>query len=71
MTVVAVSGHMIDQPGRPSPRFPASSIGRVTAEMRRQLIDRWHDADPSTTNVFAQANRDNDRDGRHRAGSHF
>jgi hypothetical protein len=38
--VVVVSGHMVDTPDRPKPRFPPGEVSRVTAEVRRAL-DRW------------------------------
>lgn len=36
-SVVVFSGHMIDAPGRPSPRFPASREPEIREEMRRLL----------------------------------
>ena len=35
--VVVFSGHMIDRPDRPEPRFPASEEARVAAEIRQRL----------------------------------
>jgi hypothetical protein len=35
--VVVVSGHMVDQPGRTSPRFPASAEAAVTKAVRATL----------------------------------
>ncbi len=35
--VVVVSGHMVDQPGRTSPRFPSSSEAAVTKGVRAAL----------------------------------
>jgi hypothetical protein len=39
--VVVVSGHMIDAPDRPKPRFPSSGEGRVTHAIRSSLR-QWH-----------------------------
>src|SRR3712207_6475869 len=39
-TAVVVSGHMVDDPGRPRPRFPPDQVQRVTDEVRAAL-DRW------------------------------
>ena len=38
--VVVVSGHMVDAPARPRPRFPSDQIPRVTSEIR-QALERW------------------------------
>ena len=37
---VVVSGHMVDQPDRPSPRFPASAERRVTKAVR-EVLEEW------------------------------
>ena len=37
MKVAICSGHVIDKPGRPEPRFPREKEGAVRAEMARQL----------------------------------
>jgi hypothetical protein len=37
---VVVSGHMVDEPGRPQPRFPPEQVPRVAAKVRDQL-ERW------------------------------
>ena len=39
--VVVVSGHMVDTPDRPEPRFPAEQVPRVAEEVRAAL-ERWH-----------------------------
>jgi hypothetical protein len=51
--VVVVSGHMVDTPDRPHPRFPPSQVGRVTAEARVAL-DEWG-VGPQTTVVTGAA----------------
>lgn len=38
--VVVVSGHMVDKPDRPRPRFPPEQVPRVAAEVRDALA-RW------------------------------
>jgi PAS domain-containing protein len=38
--VVVVSGHMVDTPDRPQPRFPAEQVPRVAEEVRDALA-RW------------------------------
>lgn len=38
---VVVSGHMVDVPGRPQPRFPPRQVPRVAAKVREQL-ERWY-----------------------------
>lgn len=38
--VVVAGGHMTDQPGRPSPRFPPSQEAAVTEEVRAAL-EKW------------------------------
>ena len=52
-TAVVASGHMIDTPDRPVPRFPPGQIPRVTAEIRRALA-HWG-AGPATTLVCGGA----------------
>jgi hypothetical protein len=52
-TAVVVSGHMVDAPDRPIPRFPPSQIERVTVEAAAAL-DRWG-VDGSTTLVTGGA----------------
>ena len=37
--VVVVSGHMVDKPDRPQPRFPPEQVPRVAAEVREALAD--------------------------------
>jgi hypothetical protein len=37
MSVVVVSGHMVDTPGRAQPRFPPDEVPRVAAEIRAAL----------------------------------
>ena len=39
-TVVVVSGHMVDRPGRPHPRFPPGQVPRVAANVRDHF-ERW------------------------------
>jgi hypothetical protein len=51
--VVVVSGHMVDAPDRPRPRFPASAVPRVAAEVAAAL-DRWG-VGPETTLVTGGA----------------
>jgi hypothetical protein len=51
--VVVVSGHMVDAPGRPRPRFPASEVPRVASEVAAAL-DRWA-VGPATTLVTGGA----------------
>jgi len=50
---VVVSGHMIDRPDRPRPRFPAHQIPRVTAAVRRAFAE-WA-VDPPTTVITGGA----------------
>ena len=50
---VVVSGHMIDAPGRPKPRFPPREAGRVADEVKAAL-DRWA-VGPGTTLVTGGA----------------
>jgi hypothetical protein len=38
--VVVVSGHMVDKPDRPQPRFPSEEVPRVADEVRDALA-RW------------------------------
>jgi hypothetical protein len=51
--VVVVSGHMVDTPDRPQPRFPPGQVARVTGEVEAAL-DRW-DVGPGTTLVTGGA----------------
>ena len=51
--VVVVSGHMVDAPGRPEPRFPPEEVARVDAEVR-ETLDAWG-VDGSTTLVTGAA----------------
>lgn len=44
---VVVSGHMVDRPGRPQPRFPPEQVPRVATKVRDQL-DLWT-VGPGTT----------------------
>ncbi len=37
--VAVFSGHMIDQPGRPEPRFPQGIAARVKREIKQKLMD--------------------------------
>ena len=53
MSVIAVSGHMVDSPDRPRPRFPPDQVPRVEAEVRSAL-DGW-DVGPGTTVVSGGA----------------
>jgi hypothetical protein len=53
MGVIAVSGHMIDAPDRPRPRFPPDQIPRV-AEAIRAALEAW-DVGPGTTVVSGGA----------------
>lgn len=50
---VVVSGHMVDRPGRPQPRFPPEQVPRVAAEVRDQL-ERWS-VGPATTLITGGA----------------
>jgi patatin-like phospholipase len=52
-TVVVVTGHMIDAPDRPDPRFPPDQVRRVTAEAAAAL-ERWG-VGPGTTVVTGGA----------------
>ncbi len=45
--VVLGTGHMVDLPDRPEPRFPADQVPRVTAEVRAALAD-WQVGPDST-----------------------
>jgi hypothetical protein len=47
--VVLASGHVVDAPERPTPRFPVDQVPRVTAEVR-DALQGW-DVGPSTTVV--------------------
>jgi len=51
--VVVVSGHMVDAPGRPEPRFPPDQVARVAAEVR-EAFDDWA-VDGSTTLITGGA----------------
>ena len=51
--VVVVSGHMVDAPDRPHPRFPPEQVARVAEEVRAAL-ERW-DVGPGTTLVTGGA----------------
>jgi PAS domain-containing protein len=51
--VVVVSGHMVDSPDRPKPRFPAEQVSRVAGEVQAAL-ERWH-VGPGTTLVTGGA----------------
>jgi hypothetical protein len=51
--VVVVSGHMVDKPDRPQPRFPPEQVARVAEKVRDQL-ERW-DVGPGTTLVTGGA----------------
>jgi hypothetical protein len=50
---VLASGHVVDTPDRPTPRFPPDQVSRVTAEVRDAL--RGWDVGPSTTVVTGGA----------------
>ena len=39
VTTVVFSGHMIDVPGRSTPRFPVEDVASVDAELRRAVAD--------------------------------
>jgi hypothetical protein len=39
MDAVVVSGHMVDTPDRPLPRFPPEQVPRVAGEVRDALED--------------------------------
>jgi hypothetical protein len=45
--VVVVSGHMVDAPDRPHPRFPPAEVPRVAAAVAAAL-DRWAVGPPTT-----------------------
>jgi hypothetical protein len=51
--VVVVSGHMVDKPDRPQPRFPPEQVPRVAEKVSEQL-KRW-DVGPGTTLVTGGA----------------
>jgi len=51
--VVVVSGHMVDTPDRPQPRFPPERVPRVAGEVQSAL-ERW-DVGPGTTLVTGGA----------------
>jgi hypothetical protein len=52
-SVVVVSGHMVDAPDRPRPRFPPGEVPRVDAQVR-DALDDW-DVGPSTTVITGGA----------------
>jgi hypothetical protein len=51
--VVVVSGHMVDAPDRPRPRFPPDQVPRVTNAIR-QALDQWK-VGPETTVITGGA----------------
>jgi hypothetical protein len=51
--VVVVSGHMVDTPDRPRPRFPPEEVPRVAAEVAAAM-ERWS-VGPATTLVTGGA----------------
>jgi hypothetical protein len=51
--VVVVSGHMVDTPDRPNPRFPPDQVPRVAAAVR-SAFERWG-VGPGTTLVTGGA----------------
>jgi hypothetical protein len=51
--VVVVSGHMVDTPDRPQPRFPPGQVPRVAGEVRAAL-EEWN-IGPGTTLVTGGA----------------
>lgn len=51
--VVVVSGHMVDTPDRPKPRFPPDQVPRVAAAVR-SAFERWG-VGPGTTLVTGGA----------------
>ena len=51
--VIVVSGHMVDTPDRPQPRFPPERVPRVAGEVQAAL-ERW-DVGPGTTLVTGGA----------------
>jgi hypothetical protein len=51
--VVVVSGHMVDTPDRPKPRFPPDQVPRVAAAVR-SAFERWN-VGPGTTLVTGGA----------------
>src|SRR5262245_30800712 len=52
-SVVVVSGHMVDAPGRPRERFPPREVPRVDAAVR-DALDDWG-VGPSTTLITGGA----------------
>ena len=52
-SVVLVSGHMVDAPGRPTPRFPPSRVTWVTGQVRA-VLDQWQ-VGPGTTMISGGA----------------
>jgi hypothetical protein len=53
VAAVLVSGHLVDAPDRPTPRFPSGRVGWV-AEQVRAALDDWQ-VGPSTTLVCGGA----------------
>lgn len=51
--IVVVSGHMVDTPDRPKPRFPPEQVPRVAGEVQAAL-ERWN-VGPGTTLVSGGA----------------
>ncbi len=51
--VVVVSGHMVDTPDRPQPRFPPDQVPRVASEVQA-AIEEWN-VGPGTTLVTGGA----------------
>lgn len=45
--VIVASGHMVDAPDRPNPRFPAYEVPRVAAEVR-DVLKGWRVGDGTT-----------------------
>ena len=52
--VLVASGHMVDTPDRPQPRFPPDQVPRVTAEIR-EVLAGWEVG--AQTTVFSSAAR--------------
>ena len=50
---VVVSGHMVDAPDRPQPRFPESEVPRIAAEVR-EALEGWN-VGPETTVITGGA----------------
>src|SRR5689334_15890935 len=51
--VVVVSGHLVDTPDRPQPRFPPEQVPRVAADVRAAM-EKWN-VGPGTTLVTGGA----------------